>query len=165
MTDPYSYRKRGAAASGWRANSVHPCICCGKKRLNRGRLLYSPSQACSLRISLNATSCSSTSDLSMAKNTSPLVVAVTGATTSAVNGSSISPIVSPYSTSCPGTRSARKIPPAGVSTVARLFSLMTVERYPLWQVYFTTPTRLRYRSTALTACVALSSSIFAASLV
>lgn len=55
----------------------------------------------------------------MAKNTSPLVVAATGATTSAVNGSSISPIVSPYSTSCPGTRRARKIPPAGVSTVTR----------------------------------------------
>lgn len=56
-------------------------------------------------------------------------------------------------------------PPAGVSTVARSFSLMTVERYPLWQVYFTTPTRLRYRSTALTACVALSSSTFTVTLV
>ena len=82
-----------------------------------------------------------------------------------LNGSRISPIVSPYSTSCPGTRRAQKIPPAGVSTVARSFSLMTVERYPLWQVYFTTPTRLRYRSTALTAYAALSSSICAVSLV
>lgn len=39
------------------------------------------------------------------------------------------------------------------------------DRGALWQVYFTTPTRLRYRSTALTACAALSSSICAVSLV
>ena len=68
----------------------------------------------------------------MAKNTSPLVVAVTGATTSAVNGSSICPIVSPYSTSCPGTRRARKITPAGVSTVARSDSRYKIAFVKYW---------------------------------
>ena len=52
MTDPYRYRKRGAAASGWRADSVHPCICCCKKRHNRGRL----SKAMTLSNSIKSTS-------------------------------------------------------------------------------------------------------------
>ena len=82
-----------------------------------------------------------------------------GADNSAVSGSRISPMTSPYSTGSPGTFLGRKMPPVGVSTGASVLSLMTVDIYPLWQLYLTTPTRLRYRSTALTACCALASSM------
>ena len=89
---------------------------------------------CSRRITLKATSCSVVSGFFKAKKTTPLVGQVISASTSAVNGSRITPSFWPYSTSCPGYTNRRKIPPAGVSTLAISDSCTTEERYPLWQL-------------------------------
>ena len=89
---------------------------------------------CSRRITLKATSCSVVSGFLRAKNTTPLVGQMISASTSAVNGSRTTPNFWPYYPSCPGSTKRRKMPPAGVSTLAISFSCTTEERYPLWQL-------------------------------